>query len=70
MVNKDYHNTELTGLTFAGRLAGGPSLNEGRLEVYYNGSWGTVCDDSFDDTDAIVACRSLGYTYVFYTPSH
>ena len=36
----------------------------------YNGVWGTVCYDGFDDTDASVACRSLGlgYTYVFYTP--
>ena len=43
------------------RLANGPSLSEGRLEVNYGGRWGTVCDDSFGDVDATVACHSLGY---------
>ena len=33
----------------------------GRLEVIHNGKYGTICGDSFDDTDALVACRELGY---------
>jgi len=43
------------------RLAGSSLSYQGRLEVYYNRTWGTVCDDSFGSVDARVACYSLGY---------
>ena len=42
------------------RLVGGRHPYEGRLEVYYNDTWGTVCDDAFGSEDATVACKSLG----------
>ena len=44
------------------RLTGGAYSNQGLLEVYCNGQWGTVCDDGFGTTDASVACKQLGYS--------
>ena len=45
------------------------SLTAGRLEVYYSGQWGTVCDDNFGATAARIACNQLGFSggYLHYT---
>ncbi|VDI37093.1 Hypothetical predicted protein [Mytilus galloprovincialis] len=43
------------------RLTAGYAANAGRLEIFHNGEWGTVCDNHFDNIDATVACKELGY---------
>ena len=46
------------------RLVDGDGTDgNGVLEIYHNNEWGIICDDFFDQPDAEVACRQLGYDY-------
>ena len=49
-----------SGMTL--RLRGSHLPNMGRIEVYYAGSWGTIYASGWDNNDATVACRQLGYS--------
>ena len=44
------------------RLVGGSGKNQGRVEIYHDGQWGTVCDDGWGIDDAHAVCREVGFS--------
>ena len=44
------------------RLSSGATLMEGRVEICFNETWGTVCDNLWSSNDATVVCQELGYS--------
>ncbi|PIK52434.1 putative soluble scavenger receptor cysteine-rich domain-containing protein SSC5D, partial [Apostichopus japonicus] len=45
------------------RVANGPTMYEGRLEILHDQEWGSICDEEFTETEAVVACRELGFDF-------
>ena len=44
------------------RLGSSAEASSGRVEVCIGGEWGTVCDEHFEEVDAGVLCRQLGFS--------
>lgn len=57
------HAGDRRDVTIPVRLVGSPNDGEGRVEVFHDGVWGTVCDVLFGVTEAKLVCNMLGYSY-------
>lgn len=51
------------------RLVGGTGTHEGRVEIYFFGRWGTVCDSTWNLVTSVVLCRQLGHFTALAAPS-
>ena len=55
------------GLSNRLQLVDGNGFSTGRLEVFHEGIWGTVCDDGWSQINSVVACRELGFSTGTFT---
>ncbi|KAB7501563.1 Protein bark beetle [Armadillidium nasatum] len=58
---EDLSNSTVVTPEIPVKLAGGKDDMEGRLMVFTNGVWGTVCDHGFKEEAAAIACQQMGY---------
>ncbi|XP_011871663.1 PREDICTED: lysyl oxidase homolog 3 [Vollenhovia emeryi] len=52
---------KLKKLEGAVKLVGGEHAGEGNVEILHNRQWGNICDDEWDDAEANVVCKQLGF---------
>ena len=52
------------------RIQGGENPREGRVEVFHNGRWGTVCGDDWGIEEAMTVCRQLNLGYATKAVTH
>lgn len=48
-------------ITMIGFILGDLRLSSGKLEILHNNEWRTFCSDNFDNIEAEVSCKQLGY---------
>ena len=61
MIKHDYYNPDSNSCEEGSvRLQNGAIEQEGRVEVCTNGVWGSVCDQSWNETEAFVVCKQTG----------
>ena len=53
------------------RLVNGTAAHSGRVEIYYNGEWGTICGlNGWSLTDGHIVCHQLGYSGAVAVKDH
>eukprot|EP00057_Strongylocentrotus_purpuratus_P016978 XP_011671452.1 PREDICTED: scavenger receptor cysteine-rich domain superfamily protein-like [Strongylocentrotus purpuratus] len=68
IIDRQGAQREIPHIPFKVRLIGGPDDSEGRVEIFYDGSWQTVCDNNWDFKEAKVVCRMLGFDGALAAP--